>query len=64
MCYNLLYWQSSARKQAREVLGSNSIYAPERFGVNVCRMAREVGVKLEWPPRNAVWIFALLKVPS
>jgi len=57
-----LYWQGTARKELKKLCDDfikeypnyevNNV--PEALGVNVTRTMSEVGVKLEWMPKNIV----------
>ena len=55
-----LYWQGTARKQLkaeikrflREYRGYYIESCPEGAGVNITETMKQVGIELEWPPKN------------
>lgn len=65
--YCVLYWQPRARKFQREEeekamreLGLDYICrSPEAHGVNITELMRQIGVLLEWPPRNITRLVSL-----
>jgi predicted metal-binding protein len=70
--YCVLYWQGAARKQldkkVKEALaglpGYTATTCPEGMGVQVTKTMENIGVFLEWPPRNIarhIAILAMLK---
>ena len=69
--YCCLYWQPRARKQLREHVIRfmwtgpllREVGCPEACGVNVTATLAEVGITLEWPPRQWVYQVALVGFP-
>ena len=68
-----LYWQGTANKMLREVVADVSYYladrgnwqatyCPEAMGVNVTATMNNLGIELEWPPKNIVRKVALFGV--
>jgi predicted metal-binding protein len=65
--YCCLYWQTKARKQLLKMIiefqrqhpGYTISVCPEAMGVNITATMRNVGVKLEWPPRVVAYQVAL-----
>lgn len=68
-----LYWQGSVYKKLRgEVEGVKYYldgkgnwqvtYCPEGMGVNVTETMRNLGIELEWPPKNITYKVALLGI--
>jgi predicted metal-binding protein len=62
-----LYWQAGARKRLRAIVDFSDLmrerivdYVPEAGGVNVNATLEQVGIKLEWPPKNTVHLVALM----
>ncbi len=71
-CYNLLYWQPTARKQLRGkirrfLLGFSArgkspprlVACPEAMGVNITQTMSDVDIELEWPPRKTAYQIVL-----
>lgn len=65
--YCRLYWQPRARKLQRaeeakavKKYGLTKIISlPEAYGVNVTKLMRNAGIKLEWPPRKIARVVSL-----
>ena len=67
-----LYWQGSVnkelKKEVREAMYNRGYgkwhitYCPEAMGVDVTQTMKNIGVKLEWPPKNIVRKVALIGV--
>jgi len=65
--YCVLYWQPKARQFQRQeeekaMLKFNLDYicrSPEAHGVNVTELMEQIGVILEWPPRNITRLVSL-----
>lgn len=61
--YCCLYWQPRARKIHKDELKKSMvkkiISCPEAYGVNVTNTMKNIGIKLEWPPKNIVRIVSL-----
>ena len=68
-----LYWQGTANKMLRKAVqdvkyylegtGNWKItYCPEAMGVNVTVTMKNIGIELEWPPKNIVRKVALFGV--
>ena len=66
-----LYWQGTANKMLREAVADveyylketgnyKTTYCPEAMGVNVTATMKNLGVVLEWPPKNIVRKVALI----
>lgn len=64
-----LYWQGKVRKHLRiwadkNIKNGMEIYdTPEAMGVNVTGTMRNLGLKIEWPPKKYVWKVAVLGYP-
>lgn len=66
-----LYWQGKARKQLRSAVQAFlaehtkhvPLYCPEANGVDVSATLVQVGVELQWPPRDVTYQVALAAVP-
>ncbi len=66
-----LYWQGKARKQLRERIEIfEAIFkeyvitnCPEGMGVNVTKTMKNVGIEIEWPPRNVTYQIAFAGQP-
>jgi predicted metal-binding protein len=62
-----LYWQGTARKKLRENVANFELiypeytvsHCPEAMGVNLTETMKQVGVELEWPPRETAYQIAL-----
>jgi len=62
-----LYWQGSARKKLKEKIEEfKKIYpdyqisiCPEGMGINITETMKQLGVELEWPPKNKTYQVAL-----
>lgn len=67
-----LYWQGTARKQLREEIkdfhlvhkGNTIVMCPEAQGVDVTATMKEVGIILEWPPKNKAYQIVLAGTAS
>ena len=68
-----LYWQGTANKMLREAVQDveyylqgrgnwRTTYCPEAMGVNVTATMKNLGVKLEWPPKTVVYKVAIIGV--
>lgn len=66
-----LYWQRTANKMLHEAVADveyylegtgnwKTTYCPEAMGVNVTATMKNLGVVLEWPPKNIVRKVALI----
>lgn len=70
-CRNLLFWQGKARKNLKAEISRFLVshprhgveMAPEALGVNVTRTLRNVGIYLEWPPRDIARQVAMAALP-
>lgn len=60
-----LYWQGTANKKLREAVADIKYYlegcgnwgvtfCPEAMGINVTATMKNIGIELEWPPKNIV----------
>ncbi len=71
-CYNPRYWQQGARKEHNLELdnflekypGLEFNKCPEAHGINVDSLMKDIGVNLEWPPRNLTRIVSLGGFPK
>jgi len=70
--YNLYFWQT----QARKILFSNAYkflrqlkkknkryyieYCPEAAGVNLTATMKNIGIRLQWPPRDYSYLIVLI----
>ena len=65
--YCCLYWQGTARSQLKKTCAEflerypsyTVSYVPEAMGINVTETAKELGIILEWPPRNYAYQIAI-----
>ena len=70
-----LYWQGKANKKLREAVADVRYYLesrgnwelvndliPEAMGVNITATMKNIGIELEWPPKNIVRKVALFSV--
>lgn len=63
-----LYWQGTARKQLKEKVkqalkespGLYVLYCPEACGVNITATMKNLGIDLEWPPKQYTYQVAIL----
>jgi hypothetical protein len=66
-CYNPRYWQQTAREQhtleldrfLEQYPNTTTNRCPEGHGLNVHVLMFNLGIKLEWPPRNLTRIVSL-----
>jgi hypothetical protein len=72
--YCVLYWQNTARKQLKEKIatvlaeqkfvGYEATWCPEGMGVNVTETMQQVGIELEWPPKQIARQVAFIGFPQ
>jgi hypothetical protein len=60
-----LYWQSKARKPLKDYIrkyklpGELITICPEAMGINVTETMKQIGIELEWPPKNWTYQIAM-----
>ena len=68
-CRNLRYWQGTVRARLKSEVarvlaqgrfGDRAEFSPEAAGVNTNLTCLHSGIKLEWPPRQYVYMVALV----
>lgn len=65
---NLLYWQPAARKELKKAVfefckqnkGYHISICPEGEGINVFKTLNNIGIQMEWPPKNISYQVAIV----